>query len=172
MREYGQPGEAHEREQDLMQLQPIANPEVMLGLTAMCIVRGLTGFMTFMLAFGLRRMKGVGLYWYGLVLASSGAGAIIGLVLVGRLRKRMTEQQLLLSSLWLIAATGGRVCRLGDALGPGGAGLHGRPVRRGGAALLRRHDAALHTPVRAGARVRALRHAPAAGVGGGLAHPA
>ena len=88
-----------------MRLQPIANPEVMLGLTAMCIVRGLTGFMTFMLAFGLRRMKGVGLYWYGLVLASSGVGAIIGLVLVGRLRKHLTEQQLLLCSLWLIAAT-------------------------------------------------------------------
>jgi Na+/melibiose symporter-like transporter len=105
VREYGQPGEADAREQDLMRLQPLANPEVMLGLSAMCIVRGLTGFMTFMLAFGLRRMRGVGLYWYGLVLASSGAGAIIGLVLVGRLRKHLTEQQLLLCSLWLIAAT-------------------------------------------------------------------
>ena len=103
--EYGQAGEAQKREQDLLKLQPIGNPEVMLGLTAMCIVRGLTGFMTFMLAFGLRRMHGVGLYWYGLVLAGTGAGAIVGLVLVGRLRKRMTEQQLLLSSLWLIAAT-------------------------------------------------------------------
>ena len=105
VREYGQAGEAQAREQDLKSLQPIANPEVMLGLTAMCIVRGLTGFMTFMLAFGLRRMKGVGLYWYGLVLAGTGAGAIVGLVLVGRLRKRFSEQQLLLGSLWLIAAT-------------------------------------------------------------------
>jgi len=105
VREYGQPGEAVAREQDLMRLQPIAQPEVMLGLTAMCIVRGLQGFMIFMLAFGLRRMRGVGLYWYGLVLAGSGAGAIVGLVLVGRLRKHMTEQQLLLSSLWLIAAS-------------------------------------------------------------------
>jgi MFS family permease len=103
--EYGQAGEAQKREQDLLKLQPIANPEVMLGLTAMCIVRGLQGFMIFMLAFGLRRMHGVGLYWYGLVLAGTGAGAIVGLVLVGRLRKRLTEQQLLLSSLWLIAAT-------------------------------------------------------------------
>ena len=59
--------------------------------------------MIFMLAFGLRRMHGVGLYWYGLVLAGSGAGAIVGLVLVGRLRKRLSEQQLLLCSLWLIA---------------------------------------------------------------------
>jgi MFS family permease len=107
VREYGSEGEALARERDLMALQPIANPEVMLGLTAMCIVRGLTGFMTFMLAFGLRRMHGVGLYWYGLVLAGTGVGAIIGLVLVGRLRKRMSEQQLLLSSLWLIAVTAG-----------------------------------------------------------------
>ena len=99
------PGRRTPASRTCMRLQPIANPEVMLGLTAMCIVRGLTGFMTFMLAFGLRRMNGVGLYWYGLVLASSGVGAIIGLVLVGRLRKHMTEQQLLLCSLWLIAAT-------------------------------------------------------------------
>jgi hypothetical protein len=103
VREYGQAGEAQDRERDLMRLQPLGDPEVMLGLTAMCIVRGLQGFMIFMLAFGLRRMHGVGLYWYGLILAGSGAGAIVGLVLVGRLRKRLTEQQLLLGSLWLIA---------------------------------------------------------------------
>jgi MFS-type transporter involved in bile tolerance (Atg22 family) len=111
-REYGSEGEALARERDLMSLQPIANPEVMLGLTAMCIVRGLTGFMTFMLAFGLRRSH-AGLYWYGLVLGATGIGAIVGLVLVGRLRKRLSEQQLLLSSLWLIAATAGGVALWG-----------------------------------------------------------
>ena len=148
VREYGQEGEALDREQDLLRLQPFANPEVMLGLSAMCIVRGLTGFMTFMLAFGLRRMHGVGLYWYGLVLAGSGAGAIVGLVLVGRLRKRMTEQQLLLCSLWLIAITAARLRRLGHALGPGGPRFHGRPVRFGGPTVLRRHDPALHPSVR------------------------
>ena len=108
VREYGSEGEALARERDLMALQPIANPEVMLGLTAMCIVRGLTGFMTFMLAFGLRRSH-AGLYWYGLVLGATGVGAIVGLVLVGRLRKRLSEQQLLLSSLWLMAVTAGGV---------------------------------------------------------------
>ena len=73
VREYGQAGAALAREQDLLRLQPIANPEVMLGLTAMCIVRGLTGFMIFMLAFGLRRMKGVGLWWYCLLYTSDAA---------------------------------------------------------------------------------------------------
>jgi MFS family permease len=93
------------RPADLVRLQPVAHPEVLLGLTAMSIIRGLQGFQIFMLAFGLRRMHGVGLYWYGFVLSATGAGAIIGLVLIGRLRTRMTEQQLLLSALWLIAAS-------------------------------------------------------------------
>jgi len=38
-------------------------------------------------------------------LSASGVGAIVGLVLLGRLRKHMSEQQLLLSSLWLIAVS-------------------------------------------------------------------
>jgi predicted MFS family arabinose efflux permease len=93
-----------DRSADLAQLQPVAHPEVLLGLSAMSIIRGLQGFQIFLLAFGLRRLK-VGLYIYGLALSASGAGAIVGLVLLGRLRKRMSEQQLLLSSLWLIAVS-------------------------------------------------------------------
>jgi len=92
------------RTSDLARLQPMAHPEVMLGLTAMSIIRGLQGFQIFLLAFGLRRLK-VGLYIYGLALSASGVGAIVGLVLLGRLRKHMSEQQLLLSSLWLIAVS-------------------------------------------------------------------
>jgi MFS family permease len=61
-------------------------------------------------------MHGVGLYWYGLVLAGSGAGAIIGVVLVGRLRKRLSEQQLLLCSLWLIAISAAGVAVWGTLL--------------------------------------------------------
>jgi MFS family permease len=93
-----------DRSADLARLQPVAHPEVLLGLSAMSIIRGLQGFQIFLLAFGLRRLK-VGLYIYGLALSASGAGAIVGLVLLGRLRKHMSEQQLLLTSLWLIAAS-------------------------------------------------------------------
>jgi MFS-type transporter involved in bile tolerance (Atg22 family) len=93
-----------DRTSDLARLQPVAHPEVLLGLSAMSIIRGLQGFQIFLLAFGLRRLK-VGLYIYGLALGASGAGAIVGLVLLGRLRKHLSEQQLLLSSLWLIAVS-------------------------------------------------------------------
>ena len=98
------PGRRRTATSDLARLQPVAHPEVLLGLTAMSIIRGLQGFQIFLLAFGLRRLK-VGLYVYGLALSASGVGAIVGLVLLGRLRKRMSEQQLLLSSLWLIAVS-------------------------------------------------------------------
>ena len=100
------------RNSDLVRLQPVAHPEVLLGLTAMSIIRGMQGFQIFLLAFGLRRLN-VGLYIYGLALGASGAGAIIGLVLVGRLRKRMAEHQLLLMSLWLIAASSAGVALWG-----------------------------------------------------------
>jgi MFS-type transporter involved in bile tolerance (Atg22 family) len=90
------------RTPDLIRLQPVAHPEVLLGLTAMSVIRGLQGFQIFLLAFGLRRLH-VALYFYGLALTASGIGAMVGLALVGRLRDRMTEQQLLLSAMWIIA---------------------------------------------------------------------
>jgi hypothetical protein len=92
-----------DRDPDLVRLQPVAHPEVLLGLTAMSIIRGVQGFQIFLLAFGLRRLH-VGLYVYGFALSASGVGAIVGLALLRRLREKLTEQQLLLSSLWLIAA--------------------------------------------------------------------
>jgi MFS family permease len=92
------------RHPDLIRLQPVAHPEVLLGLTTMSVIRGLQGFQIFLLAFGLRRLH-VALYFYGLALTASGVGAMVGLALVGRLREKMTEQQLLLSAMWIIAVS-------------------------------------------------------------------
>jgi MFS family permease len=103
------------RNPDLVRLQPVAHPEVLLGLTAMSIIRGLQGFQIFLLAFGLRRLN-VSLYIYGLAVGASGAGAIVGLVLLGRIRSRMTEQQILAASLWLIAAASAGVALWGTLL--------------------------------------------------------
>jgi hypothetical protein len=89
-------------DQDLALLQPIAHPEVLFGLTTMSFIRGLAGFFIFLLAFGLRR-EHAALAWYGFALSASGAGALLGLMIVGRLRQRLIEQQILLGSIWLIA---------------------------------------------------------------------
>ncbi len=87
---------------DLAALQPIAHPEVLFGLTTMSLVRGLAGFLVFLFAFGLRR-EHASLAWYGLALGASGAGSLIGLAMVPRLRRHLAEQQILLVAIWLIA---------------------------------------------------------------------
>ncbi len=118
---------------DLAQLQPIAHPEVLLGLTTMSLIRGLAGFLVFLLAFGLRRLH-AGLEWYGLALGASGVGALIGLTLVARMRRRLAEPQIILGSIWLIAAaaiavsfSGGLVAQAGLALVVGIAGALAQP---------------------------------------------
>lgn len=87
---------------DLARLQPIAHPEVLFGLTTVSLLRGLSGFMVFLVAFGLRR-EHAALAWYGLALAASGLGSLLALGLIARIRQRLSEQQILLGSIWLIA---------------------------------------------------------------------
>jgi len=87
---------------DLARLQPVAHPEVLFGLTTVSLMRGLSGFMVFLVAFGLRR-EHAALWWYGLVLGASGLGSLLGLLAVSRLRQRLSEQQILLGAIWLIA---------------------------------------------------------------------
>jgi hypothetical protein len=98
----GGPDAAGATDPNLAALQPVAHPEVMLGLTTMSLIRGLAGFLVFLLAFGLRR-EHAALWWYGFALAASGIGALLGLVAVARLRERLSEQQILLAAIWLIA---------------------------------------------------------------------
>jgi len=87
---------------DLARLQPIADPEVLFGLTTVSLMRGLSGFLVFLVAFGLRR-EHAALWWYGLVLGASGLGSLIGLLVISRLRRHLSEQEILLGSIWLIA---------------------------------------------------------------------
>jgi hypothetical protein len=89
-------------DRDLAGLQPVADPEVLFGLSAMSLIRGLAGFLVFLLAFGLRR-EHAALWWYGLALGGSGVGALAGLLVVGRLRQWLVEQQIVLVAMWLIA---------------------------------------------------------------------
>ncbi|MGH9047574.1 MAG: MFS transporter [Acidimicrobiales bacterium] len=122
---------------DLASLQPVAEPQVLLGLTANSVLRGIAGFFVFMLAFGLRRYNhghSASLFWYGFALAGSGVGSLLGLVAVPRLRRRFAERQILLTALCLVAVFGVATALLGDlpaqgllALGIGVAGSLGQP---------------------------------------------
>src|ERR1039457_736551 len=118
---------------DLASLQPVAEPQVLLGLTTNSLLRGIAGFFIFMLAFGLRRLN-ASLFWYGFALAGSGVGSLLGLVLVQRLRQRFSEPQILLAAVWLVALVGSLAALGGDlpaqgllALAIGIAGSWGQP---------------------------------------------
>lgn len=118
---------------DLASLQPVAEPQVLLGLTTNSLLRGIAGFFVFMLAFGLRRLNAP-VFWYGFALGASGIGSLAGLMLVKRLRQRFSEPQILLAAVWLVAVGGSLAALWGDlaaqgllALAVGVAGAWGQP---------------------------------------------
>lgn len=94
-----------DEQRDLAAFRPIAGTQVILALTPMSVLKGLLGFLTFLFAFGLRR-AGAATWWFGLLIGALTAGAVIGVLLVGRIRRVLTEQQMLAASLWLVAAAG------------------------------------------------------------------
>jgi hypothetical protein len=92
-----------EDETDLAAFRPIADTEVILALMPMSVLKALVGFTTFLFAFDLRR-SGAATWWFGLVLGSLTAGALVGVILVAWIRRALREQQMLTASLWLVVA--------------------------------------------------------------------
>jgi hypothetical protein len=89
-------------DEDLAAFRPIADTEVVLALMPMSVLKALTGFLTFLFAFALRR-EAAATWWFGLVLGGLTAGALIGVLLVSTIRRVLTEQQMLTGSLLLVA---------------------------------------------------------------------
>ena len=122
-----------ERESRQLSKEVPPHPEVLLGLTANALLRGIAGFLVFLLAFGLRRSHAA-LYWYGLALGGSGVGALIGLSIVPRLRRWMGEPQMILFALTIVcvgaigaAYVGGLPIQIALAVLVGIAGAIGQP---------------------------------------------
>jgi Na+/melibiose symporter-like transporter len=88
-------------EEQALDFKPVDDREVLFGLTASATVRLAAGFLTFLIAFGLRRSHAP-LVWYGAAFAASGAGSLLGLYVVRRLRQVLSEQWLLAAALALL----------------------------------------------------------------------
>jgi hypothetical protein len=127
---------------DLAAFRPFAGRQVLLALMPMSVLKALLGFLTFLLAFGLRR-EGAATWWFGLLLGSMTAGALIGVLLVARIRRVFSEQQILTGCLWLVAvfATLGAFvhARLIQALVALAVGVAGSAAKPSFDALVQRH---------------------------------
>jgi hypothetical protein len=93
-------------------LRVVAHPEVILALGAMSVLRALVGFTTFLLAFAFRHAHAATLL-YGFVLVGSTLGALLGVLAVPRLRRVLSEPQILVASVWLVALAGAVVAWVG-----------------------------------------------------------
>ncbi len=84
---------------------PLYPAPVRAAIIAMSVARGAVGFVEFFLAFELRR-QAASSWWFGLLLVASGAGSLLGSVLVPRARRHMSERQIIVAALFAIAAGG------------------------------------------------------------------
>jgi hypothetical protein len=87
-------------------------PEVTIALGAMTVLRGTMGFLTFFLAFALKHLHSA-TWWYGLILLVSGVGGLVGSMSISTLRRRLSEQQIIVVALGLTALVGVVVAVLG-----------------------------------------------------------
>jgi hypothetical protein len=98
---------------------------IRLGSTATAALRAVVGFLTFLVAFAFRR-TGAPPWWFGVVLAASMLGNFVGATVAPALRRRWSEERIILGALLAVtvvafvsARTGGRpaVAVLGGVVG-------------------------------------------------------
>ncbi|HEY3237920.1 MAG TPA: MFS transporter, partial [Acidimicrobiia bacterium] len=80
-------------------------PPVLLAATAMAVLRACVGFLTFVVAFALKRGHEPS-WFFGLVLAAGALGGLIGAVAAPPLRRRLREETILVAALLLPAVVG------------------------------------------------------------------
>jgi hypothetical protein len=85
---------------------------IRLSLTSMAVLRGVVGFLVFLVAFAFRRDHAPA-WWYGLVLAASMAGSFLGAALAPRLRRRFPEERILAGSVLAVALVGAGAAQVG-----------------------------------------------------------
>lgn len=99
-----------QEERDRQRLNAAGDARVTWGLGASALMRFAVGFSSFLLAFELRRLH-ASLAWYGIALAASAVGSLIGLGVVTRLRTAWEESTLLATALAGTGVAAGVVAR-------------------------------------------------------------
>lgn len=106
------------REVDLERAE-LHNAGIVQAAVVMSVLRASVGFLTFLVAFELRRPPGAPTWWFGVVLAGSVVAGLAGAALAPRLRSRVREEWLLAASAALVGLAGLALARpeaSGDAV--------------------------------------------------------
>lgn len=83
-------------------IRPVTE-RVRLASMLMMLLRALSGFLLFLLAFWFRTIE-IATIWYGLVVAASSGGIMVGNLFAPRVRSKVAESKMLLGALALSAA--------------------------------------------------------------------
>ncbi len=86
---------------------------IQLGATAMAVLRGSVGFLTFLLAFAFRRAHAPS-WWFGVAIGASLAGTLVGALVAPRLRRLVSEERMLTASLVFVAVAAAVGARFGN----------------------------------------------------------
>ena len=92
--------------------QELRDAGIRLAATCIGVLRGSVGFLTFLIAFTLRRESAPS-WKFGAALAASMGATVLGAALAPRLRRRVVEEHLVVGSLGLIVISGGAAWQLG-----------------------------------------------------------
>ena len=80
---------------------PLYRGEVRAAAGALTVARATVGFVEFFLAFALRR-EHAATWWFGILLAASAVGSLVGSLVVPRLRRFFSEQQIIAIALGVL----------------------------------------------------------------------
>ena len=78
--------------------QELATPSIVFSGTAMAVMRGCVGFLTFQLAFILKG-SGQPAWFFGVVLVTSAVGGFLGVIVTPTFRRRLKEETILAGAL-------------------------------------------------------------------------
>jgi MFS family permease len=86
---------------------------IRLGASAIAVLRGSVGFLTFLLAFAFRRAHAPS-WWFGIAIGASLAGTLVGALVAPRVRRIVTEERMLTVSLVCVAVAAAIGARFGN----------------------------------------------------------
>lgn len=124
-----------------LEYEALHTPPVVRGAGAMVALRAAIGFVIFLLGFALRR-EGEPAWFFGLAIAASGVGAMIGTVVAARLRRVVSEERIVALSLAVPSAlalfAAARFTRPGVLLAALGVGVGASAARQAFDSLVQR----------------------------------